>query len=135
MSSVMFERLSKDCRLFEAETKDHIKKYSEAGLRTLVIAYRLLDEDEYETWEEEFSKARTSVTADRDALVDEAADKIERDLILLGATAVEDKLQNGVSIQFSQIFYASFEGGLPIKFPFGIKFVNYIFLGINVLFQ
>ncbi|KAE9449131.1 hypothetical protein C3L33_18968, partial [Rhododendron williamsianum] len=94
--SVMFERLSEKGRLFEAETRDHIKNYAEAGLRTLVVAYRVLSEEEYRQWEEEFIKAKTSVSEDRDALVDAAADKIERNLILLGATAVEDKLQKGV---------------------------------------
>lgn len=88
--------------MFEAQTKDHINKYAEAGLRTLVIAYRELSEDEYKKWEEEFLKAKTSVSVDRDALVDAAADKIERDLILLGATAVEDKLQKGVSIKYDK---------------------------------
>uniref|UniRef100_A0A5B6Z7T4 Phospholipid-transporting ATPase n=1 Tax=Davidia involucrata TaxID=16924 RepID=A0A5B6Z7T4_DAVIN len=95
--SVMFERLSEDGRLFEARTKDHINKYAEAGLRTLVVAYCELGEEEYKLWEEEFVKAKTSVSADRDALVEAAADKIEMDLILLGATAVEDKLQKGVT--------------------------------------
>lgn len=92
----MFERLAEDGRQFEAQTKEHIKKYAEAGLRTLVIAYRELGEEEYRRWEEEFVKAKTSVSENRDALVDETADKIERNLILLGATAVEDKLQKGV---------------------------------------
>ncbi|KAF7819576.1 putative phospholipid-transporting ATPase 8 isoform X1 [Senna tora] len=95
--SVMFERLSQDGRQFEAETKEHIKRYAEAGLRTLIVTYRELVEEEYKCWEEEFLKAKTSVAADRDALVDTAADKIERNLILLGATAVEDRLQKGVA--------------------------------------
>ncbi|XP_051119366.1 probable phospholipid-transporting ATPase 8 [Andrographis paniculata] len=94
--SFMFERLAKDTSDVAAITKDQIKRYAEAGLRTLVVAYRELTEDELETWEGEFLNARTTVTADRDALVEAAADKIERDLILLGATAVEDKLQKGV---------------------------------------
>lgn len=94
--SVMLERLSNVGRAFEDATKDHIKKYAEAGLRTLVVAYRELPEEEFKSWEEEFLKAQTSVTADRDSLVDAAADEIERDLTLLGATAVEDKLQKGV---------------------------------------
>lgn len=94
--SVMFERLSKHGRQLEAETRRHINRYAEAGLRTLVIAYRELGEDEYRIWENDFLKAKTSVTADREALVASAAEKIERDLILLGATAVEDKLQKGV---------------------------------------
>ncbi|XVE83969.1 hypothetical protein DITRI_Ditri16bG0131400 [Diplodiscus trichospermus] len=95
--SVIFERLSKHGRVFEEQTKEHINRYSEAGLRTLAVAYRELGDDEYRTWEVEFMKVKTSVTADRDTLVDELADRIERDLILLGATAVEDKLQKGVS--------------------------------------
>lgn len=98
--SVMFERLSEYGREFEAETNNHIKKYSEAGLRTLVITYRELGEEEYNQWNKEFSKAKTSLAADRDTLVDAAADKMERDLILLGATAVEDRLQKGVGIRF-----------------------------------
>ncbi|XP_030953945.1 probable phospholipid-transporting ATPase 8 [Quercus lobata] len=94
--SVMFQRLSKNGRQFESWTKDHIKKYAEAGLRTMIIAYCELGEEEYKSWDVEFSKAKTSVTTERDVSVDELADKIERDLILLGATAVEDKLQKGV---------------------------------------
>ncbi|KAK9113745.1 hypothetical protein Syun_020542 [Stephania yunnanensis] len=94
--SVMFERLSEHGRIFEDETKDHIKKYAEEGLRTLVVAYRELGEEEYNTWQEEFVNAKISVTADRDSLVDAVADKIESDFILLGATAIEDKLQEGV---------------------------------------
>ncbi|XP_059294143.1 probable phospholipid-transporting ATPase 8 isoform X2 [Lycium ferocissimum] len=94
--SVMFERLSKDGRVFEGITKEHLKQYAEAGLRTLVVAYRELDEKEFQSWEQEFLNAQASVTADRDALVDATADKIERDLMLLGVTAVEDKLQKGV---------------------------------------
>ncbi|PIN09078.1 Phospholipid-translocating ATPase [Handroanthus impetiginosus] len=94
--SVMFELLSKDVQDFVATTMDHIKRYAEAGLRTLVVAYRELSEEEFRSWEEEFLTAQTSVSGDRDALVELAAEKIERDLILLGATAVEDKLQKGV---------------------------------------
>lgn len=94
--SVMFGRLSSEGRRFEAETKVHIGQYAEAGLRTLVVAYRELDEKEYKAWADEFLKAKTSLAAKRDELVDATADKIERNLILLGATAVEDKLQKGV---------------------------------------
>ncbi|XP_039016955.1 probable phospholipid-transporting ATPase 8 isoform X1 [Hibiscus syriacus] len=94
--SVMFERLSEHGRMFKVQTKEHIERYSEAGLRTMVVAYRELDDDGYKMWEQEYAKAKTSVGADRDDLLDELADRIERDLILLGATAVEDKLQKGV---------------------------------------
>lgn len=99
--SVMLERLSEDVQDFVAVTMDHIKKYAEAGLRTLVVAYRELSEEEFRSWEEEFLMAQTSVSADRGALVEAAADKIERDLVLLGATAIEDKLQKGVNLKLA----------------------------------
>ncbi|KAM3189360.1 hypothetical protein ACQJBY_067968 [Aegilops geniculata] len=94
--SVMFTRLAPDGRKFEEETKRHINEYSDSGLRTLVLAYRVLDEEEYKNFAEKFRTAKISGSADRDEQIGEAADSIERDLILLGATAVEDKLQKGV---------------------------------------
>ncbi|CAH9123163.1 unnamed protein product [Cuscuta epithymum] len=93
--SVMFKKLSKDGRIFEDKTREHIEQYANAGLRTLVIAYRELGVEELKSWEEELLSAQVS-SDDREALVAAAADKIERDLILLGATAIEDKLQKGV---------------------------------------
>ncbi|GMI99964.1 Aminophospholipid ATPase 9 [Hibiscus trionum] len=94
--SVMFEMLAKSGREFEEDTREHMNEYADAGLRTLVLAYRELSENEYNVFNEKFSEAKNSVSADRETLIDEVADTIERDLILLGATAVEDKLQNGV---------------------------------------
>ncbi|KAL6135777.1 hypothetical protein ACLB2K_068002 [Fragaria x ananassa] len=94
--SAIFERLAKDGRQFEDQTKEHIHKYAEAGLRTLVVAYRELGLEEYKEWEQKFLKAKASLTEGRDVLMDELADKIESELVLLGVTAVEDKLQKGV---------------------------------------
>ncbi|GAB2213107.1 hypothetical protein Droror1_Dr00021125 [Drosera rotundifolia] len=94
--SVMFERLAEDGREFEQQTRSHINEYAEAGLRTLILAYREVEESEYKEFNEAFMEAKSSVSADRDELVDQVADQFERNLILLGATAVEDKLQNGV---------------------------------------
>ncbi|KAF3965086.1 hypothetical protein ACB098_04G085400 [Castanea mollissima] len=94
--SVMFERLAKNGREFEQQTKEHINEYADAGLRTLLLAYRELDEEEYNEFNVEFTEAKNSLSADREEMIEEVAEKIERDLILLGATAVEDKLQNGV---------------------------------------
>lgn len=95
--SVIFERLSKDngtaCL---TKTKCHIDEYSEAGLRTLALAYRELTEEQYVVWNQEYSSAKNSVHTDHDAAVEKASEDIEKDLVLLGATAVEDRLQNGV---------------------------------------
>ncbi|CAN7026336.1 hypothetical protein IGI04_024900 [Brassica rapa subsp. trilocularis] len=94
--NVMFERLAKNGRQFEAKTQEHVNQYADAGLRTLILAYREVDENEYIEFNKSFNEAKSSVSEDREALIDDITDKMERDLILLGATAVEDKLQNGV---------------------------------------
>ncbi|KAJ4915533.1 putative phospholipid-transporting ATPase 11 [Raphanus sativus] len=94
--NVMFERLSMNGREFEEKTREHVNEYADAGLRTLILAYREVDENEYVKFSNNFNEAKSSVTEDRESLIDEITNKMERDLILLGATAVEDKLQNGV---------------------------------------
>ena len=96
--SVIFERLGESGREYMEKTKDHLSKYGDAGLRTLALAYRRLDEAAYQEWNEVFQKAKTSIDANRNSKLDEASEMIERDLILVGATAVEDKLQKGVSM-------------------------------------
>ena len=120
--SVMFERLAQDGREFEDKTKEQMHEYADAGLRTLVLAYRQLDEEEYKSFNEKFMAAKNSVSADRDEKIEEAADSIERDLILLGATAVEDKLQNGVSWNLSGhdscVFYGHFMYAFAYCFHF-----------------
>ncbi|RID55229.1 hypothetical protein BRARA_G02504 [Brassica rapa] len=78
------------------ELGDHVNEYADAGLRTLILAYRELDEKEYKVFSERISEAKSSVSADRESLIEQVTGKVEKDLILLGATAVEDKLQNGV---------------------------------------
>ncbi|XP_035838349.1 probable phospholipid-transporting ATPase 4 [Helianthus annuus] len=94
--SIIFDRLSKNGRLYEEATKKHLNEYAEAGLRTLAFAYRKLDISEYSSWNGEFSKAKTSIGGERDTMLEHLSDIMEKDLILVGATAVEDKLQQGV---------------------------------------
>ncbi|XP_057841905.1 probable phospholipid-transporting ATPase 4 isoform X2 [Cryptomeria japonica] len=94
--SVIFDRLGENGRQYENATRTHLAKYSEEGLRTLAFAYRKLETTEYLEWNAVFTKAKTTVGAGREALLDSASDLIEKDLVLIGATAVEDKLQKGV---------------------------------------
>jgi phospholipid-translocating ATPase len=93
----MFERLAINGREFEEKTLEHVSEYADAGLRTLILAYRELDEEEYNEFDKKLSEAKITVTMDHESLIEEISEKIERNLILLGATAVEDKLQNGVT--------------------------------------
>ncbi|WOK96998.1 putative phospholipid-transporting ATPase 7 isoform X2 [Canna indica] len=94
--SIILDRLSKNGRMYEIDTTKHLNEYGEAGLRTLALSYRVLDESEYSAWNNEFQKAKTAIGPDREAQVERVSDMMEKDLILVGATAVEDKLQKGV---------------------------------------
>jgi phospholipid-translocating ATPase len=73
----------------------HINEFATEGLRTLLYGYRFLSEDEYTVWKKGYLDATTSLV-DRQQLIEESGDLIEQDLELSGATAIEDKLQQGV---------------------------------------
>jgi magnesium-transporting ATPase (P-type) len=73
----------------------HLGDFASEGLRTLVLGMRVLSEDQCATWLEEFKTAATSLK-DRDGMLTAAAKKIETELFIVGATAIEDKLQVGV---------------------------------------
>jgi phospholipid-translocating ATPase len=55
-----------------------------------------LAEDEYNEWNERYHQATVSLGDDREDLIEEVSSSIEKDLRLLGASAIEDKLQDGV---------------------------------------
>lgn len=59
------------------------------------MAKRKLDASYYAAWSNEFQKASTSVL-DRENLLYEISAKIEQELVVIGSTAIEDKLQEGV---------------------------------------
>lgn len=127
LSSIIFDRLSKNGRLYESDTNRLLNEYGEAGLRTLALAYRVLDESEYSAWNTEFLKAKTTIGPDREAQVERVSDIMERELILVGATAVEDKLQKGVRLLACFVFYYQFAGP---SLPLTIHSLLYRFLSV-----
>lgn len=76
-------------------TLSHLNEYSSEGLRTLVVAARDLTGEELDEWQFMYEEASTSLT-DRSAKLRQTASLIECNLTLLGASAIEDKLQEGV---------------------------------------
>ncbi|KAF5371423.1 hypothetical protein D9757_010009 [Collybiopsis confluens] len=94
--SVIYARLAKDHdqRLKEQTSKD-MEFFANGGLRTLCIAHRMLEEEEYLTWSRTYDNA-TNAIENRDEEIDKANELIEHSLYILGATALEDKLQEGV---------------------------------------
>ncbi|KAH9896461.1 phospholipid-translocating P-type ATPase [Cubamyces lactineus] len=94
--SVIYQRLAADHDPeLKAATARDMEAFANGGLRTLCIAYRYLTEQEYVEWVRTY-EAATSAINDRDEEIDKANDLVEHSLRILGATALEDKLQEGV---------------------------------------
>ena len=93
--TVILERLNDDNPHVE-QTLLHLEDYASEGLRTLCLAMREVPEQEFQEWYAMFDKAQTTVGGNRADELDKTAEIIERDLYLLGATAIEDRLQDGV---------------------------------------
>jgi phospholipid-transporting ATPase len=93
--TVIFERLAKQGNFYLDSTVTLLEEFANEGLRTLCIAYRNVSEQEYFEWSKIYEKAATTIN-NRGAELEKAAELIEKDLILLGATAIEDRLQDQV---------------------------------------
>jgi phospholipid-transporting ATPase len=72
-----------------------VNLFSKEGYRTLYIAMRLLTEVEYEDFIFDLNKAQSEINNKKEKL-DEVYASVEKNLTLLGATIVEDKLQENV---------------------------------------
>ncbi|EDO14724.1 hypothetical protein Kpol_1075p2, partial [Vanderwaltozyma polyspora DSM 70294] len=97
--SVIYSRLKRtdnanDDTLLE-KTALHLEQYATEGLRTLCLAQKEIPWAEYQAWNAKYDRAAGALT-NREEQMEEVADAIERDLIILGGTAIEDRLQDGV---------------------------------------
>uniref|UniRef100_A0A8C9R2G9 Phospholipid-transporting ATPase n=1 Tax=Scleropages formosus TaxID=113540 RepID=A0A8C9R2G9_SCLFO len=79
---VILERLRQDCL------------YAQGCLRTLCVAVRSVSEELWEEWSRALAKA--AMMTQCGAVLDTLYDSMERELTLLGVTAIEDRLQEGV---------------------------------------
>uniref|UniRef100_H2ZKH1 Phospholipid-transporting ATPase n=1 Tax=Ciona savignyi TaxID=51511 RepID=H2ZKH1_CIOSA len=93
--NVIYERLS-DKSQFLFETENHLRDYAQDGLRTLCFAQAVLDEADYKVWNDTVYYEASTAVIDRDIKLAHAYEAIEKNLFLLGASAIEDKLQQGV---------------------------------------
>ncbi|XP_032069923.1 phospholipid-transporting ATPase IC [Thamnophis elegans] len=99
--TVMFERL-RPRNPNKQDTEDALNIFANESLRTLCLCYKEITHYEYELWEKKFMAASLALT-NRDAALDKVYEEIEQNLILLGATAIEDKLQDGVPETISKL--------------------------------
>ncbi|XP_058259176.1 phospholipid-transporting ATPase VA isoform X2 [Hemibagrus wyckioides] len=77
------------------KTQNYLNLYAVDGLRTLCIAKKVLSKEEYACWLRRHLEAETAIQGREELLFDSAL-RLETDLHLLGATGIEDRLQDGV---------------------------------------
>ncbi|TXT09998.1 uncharacterized protein COLE_03932 [Cutaneotrichosporon oleaginosum] len=96
--NIIFDLLNKSdesqAKLREKTDKD-LQVFASEGLRTLCLAYRVLEPAEYEAWASAYHEAEVALS-DREQKMEDVMAQVETNLQLLGATAIEDKLQDGV---------------------------------------
>ncbi|XP_068576808.1 phospholipid-transporting ATPase ID-like [Cebidichthys violaceus] len=100
--TIIYERLHQSCSKLMDVTTEHLNEFAGEGLRTLALAYKDLDEEYFNQWKQRHHEVSTALD-DREGKLDELYEEIEKDLLLLGATAIEDKLQDGVPQTIEQL--------------------------------
>ncbi|GKV03015.1 hypothetical protein SLEP1_g15380 [Rubroshorea leprosula] len=125
MFRILAKNTEKDDQIRRA-TQTHLTEYSLQGLRTLVVAARDLTDAELEQWQCRFEDASTSLI-DRTLKLRQTAALIECNLNLLGATAIDDKLQDGVP----EAIEALRQAGLKVWLLTGDKQETAISIGLS----
>ncbi|XP_063045834.1 phospholipid-transporting ATPase IA isoform X2 [Engraulis encrasicolus] len=92
--TVIYDRLADSSR-YKDITLKHLEQFATEGLRTLCFAVADISESSYQQWLELYQRAATSLQ-NRALKLEESYELIEKNLQLLGATAIEDKLQDKV---------------------------------------
>jgi phospholipid-transporting ATPase len=116
------------CAKTLSTTLEHLDNYAREGLRTLVVASRDLSQKEVEDWHSHYVKASSSLN-DRVGMLRYAAELVEKNLKLLGATGIEDKLQGGVP----EVIQSLREAGIKVWVLTGDKQETAISIGFSCL--
>lgn len=97
-ADAVMKRIVKSNDWVEEETDNMARD----GLRTLVIAKKVLSEEELGAFEDVYNRARVSLV-NRAEAINSAMATIERDMNVLGLTGVEDKLQDNVKVTLENL--------------------------------
>ncbi|XP_040096073.1 phospholipid-transporting ATPase IK isoform X2 [Oryx dammah] len=92
--TVIYERLQKKGET-EWATEEALASFAKETLRTLCLACKEVDEEVYEEWRQRHEEA-SILLQNRAQALHQVYEEMEQSLQLLGATAIEDKLQDGV---------------------------------------
>ncbi|KAI6086144.1 phospholipid-translocating P-type ATPase [Hypoxylon rubiginosum] len=84
----------------------HLDDFASEGLRTLLFARKFIPLSEYDAWKKIYNDATTSLV-NRQDMIEAAGELIEQSFDLVGATAIEDKLQVGVPETIDKLRHAN----------------------------
>jgi len=106
--SMILERLgqSNDQRGYYDVTINHLEEFAKEGLRTLCLGVATIPQSRYDEWNTRWMAASSAVIL-RDEKIEEVANEIEINLTLIGATAIEDKLQDQVPETIEKLLEAN----------------------------
>ncbi|KAM5308868.1 phospholipid-transporting ATPase IK isoform 3-T3 [Glossophaga mutica] len=93
--TVLFDRLYKKGLKEWTATEEALTSFAKQTLRTLCLAYKKVDEDTYAAWRQRHQEASV-LPQNRAHALHQVYEEMEQNLQLLGATAIEDRLQDGV---------------------------------------
>lgn len=102
--NVILERC-KDSLEKKEKINQNLIDFSVKGYRTLVLAKKEMTSQEAEEFEKRYNTARCAL-ADREKRLEDLAEELEAGMDLVGATAIEDKIQEGVSETISTLLRA-----------------------------
>ena len=100
--TVMMKLLKPGQQAAVEATEQAMEDHSNEGLRCLVVAQKMLEPQAYLTWSTAYRKALSDIAElekkgdDLPNQIDRLCDELELELEMLGSTAIEDKLQDGV---------------------------------------
>ncbi|XP_055380477.1 probable phospholipid-transporting ATPase IM [Condylostylus longicornis] len=94
--NVIYDRLKPGNNTLKKLTQDHLNKFAGEGLRTLVLAEKFIDDSIYNAWKKKLNETALSLSSSKTKIIENLYEEIESEMDLVGATAIEDKLQDGV---------------------------------------
>ncbi|KAJ8936119.1 hypothetical protein NQ318_012932, partial [Aromia moschata] len=103
--NVIYERLTSGMDDIKNKTQEHLNKFAGEGLRTLCLAQRDIDEEFFNDWKQRHQEAAIALEG-REERLDAIYEEIERGMELIGVTAIEDKLQDGVPKTIANLILA-----------------------------
>jgi len=87
------------------EAEQHARDFAVEGLRVLYVAYRELDPGAFQEWFARWEAAALQIQGRQEAQA-ALAEEVEQGLTVLGVSAIEDKLQDGVPLAIASLLQA-----------------------------